>query len=191
MIRRKIILLLIMVLVVSVVFAANPGRDINNKCRQNLKLLNSATQTFLKKNSDYVLTTWSTYQQAVGSFLDADKYLDGKKIVGPTHDCEYYLISINRNDFQWLCNLHGVIEGDQNLSLKYHEFLLQGKSNSKYMGVENYKKHVQDMVRWTEYTLTPVEFFKYNYNMNPVITTVLTVLLAAVSFYLLKSFFKF
>ena len=87
--------------------------------------------------------------------------------------------------------LHGVNDGNQTLSLQYHEFVLQGKSNSKFMVNENYKKHVQNMLSWTEYTLTPKEFLKYHYNMNPIMTTIVLVLVVGVGFYLLKSFFKF
>ena len=189
--KIKYILLLVSVFISSILFAANPSKEINNKCRQNLKLLNEATEKMLQDKKNYKLQTWSTYNQAITNFLDSDKYLDGKKIVGPTPDCEYYLVSINDNDFQWLCNLHGVIDGNTVYTLRYHEFQLQGKSNKKYEVNENYENHVKEMLRWTEYTLTPKEFIKYHYNMNPILTTVISIVLVVGSFLLLKSFFKF
>ena len=140
--KIKTIILFLFVIVSSISFAANPGRDISNKCRQNLKLLNTGTEKMLKSKT-YILPKWSSYKQAISTFLDSEKHLDGKKTVGPTPDCDYYLISLDNNDFQWLCMLHGVLDGDQNLSLNYHEFVLQGKSNSKFMSNDNYKKHVQ------------------------------------------------
>lgn len=189
--RIKILILILLVLFSSIVFAANPSKEINNKCRQNLKILNEATAKMLAQKEDYRFQAWTSYKQAISSFLEPDKYLDGKKIEGPTPDCEYYLVSMNKDEHQWLCNLHGVIDGDSIISLKYHEYQLQGKTNKKYMTNENYAKHVKEMLRWTEYTLTPKEFIKYHYNMNPIVTTVATIFLIVVSYLLLKSFFKF
>ncbi len=174
----------------SILFAENTGRVINNKCRANLKILNAATSKMLSQH-DFVLPKWSTYKQAISNFLKPEKYLDDKEIVGPTPDCQYYLVSDEKNDFQWLCYLHGVLEGNQNLTLKYHEHVLQGKKNDKYMTNEDYKTHFQYMLHWTEYTLTPVEYFKYHYNMNPIITTVLGIIFLIASYLALKSFFGF
>ena len=170
-------------------FAANVGREINSKCRQNLKLLNSGTEKLIKSTS-YNIPKWCTYKQAIKDFLYPDKYLEGKTVVGPTADCEYYLVSNDKGEFQWLCYLHGVIEGEKTMSFRYHEHQLQGKSTSKFMSNEEYKKHVQSMLHWTEYTPTPKEFFIYHYNMNPIVTTVLTVFLVLLSIYLIKSFFN-
>lgn len=188
--KIKLFILIFCVLIASVSFAANPSKEINNKCRQNLKILNNAMKQMLEKK-DYNLPKWSSYQQVLNQFLDFEKFMEGKKIVGPTPDCTYFLVNLGKGEWQWLCYLHGVLEGDENYSLKYHEYQLQGKANKKYMNNEEYKKQVQNMLSWTEYTLTPVEFFKYHYNMNPIITTILTVGLFIGSFLLLKSFFKF
>ncbi len=188
--KIKIVFLFIFVFISFTVFAANPGRDISNKCRQNLKLLNLGTEKMLK-NKNYNLPKWSTYKQAISTFLDPEKYLDNQKIIGPTHDCEYCIVSLDNNDFQWLCMLHGVLNGEQNLSLNYHEYVLQGKSNKKFMGIDNYKKHVQDMLRWTEYTMTPTEFFKYHYSMNPILTSIICFVVVVGGFILIKQFFKF
>ena len=181
---------LVFTLLLSVVsYAANVGREINNKCRQNLKLLNTGTEKLVKATS-YNLPKWCTYKQAIKDFLYPDKYLEGKTIVGPTPDCDYYLVSNDKGDYQWLCYLHGVLEGDKTMSFRYHEHQLQGKTVTKFMNNEEYKKHVQTMLHWTEYTPTPKEFLIYHYNMNPIVTTVLTVFLVLLSIYLIKSFFN-
>lgn len=170
-------------------FAANVGREINNKCRQNLKLLNTGTEKLVKATS-YNLPKWCTYKQAIKDFLYPDKYLEGKTIVGPTPDCDYYLVCNDKGEYQWLCYLHGVIDGEKTLSFRYHEHQLQGKTTTKFMNIEEYKKHAQSMLHWTEYTPTPKEFFIYHYNMNPIVTTVLAVFLVLLSIYLVKSFFN-
>ena len=189
--KIRTIIILILVLFSSISFAANPSKEINNKCRKNIKLLNEGTALAIKQNSNINIPKWGSLKQALSTFLDKEKHLEGKEIVGPTPDCEYYIVSLSKEDYQWLCNLHGVIEGNQNLTLQYHEFLLSGKTNSKYESNENYKKHMNEMIRWTEYTLTPKEFLKFHYNQNPIVTTVLSIIIVIVSFVLLKSFFKF
>ncbi len=184
------ILLLMSMFITSILFADNPSKEINNKCRQNLKLLNSATAEMLKEKGQEI-HSWTSMTQFNKMFLDFNKFLDIKKIVGPTPSCEYYLVYLSKDDYQWLCNLHGVLDGNHTLSLKYHEYQLQGKTCDRYKSIKEYEKHTKEMLTWTEYTLTPKEFFKYQYNTNPIMTTVITIVLVIVSFALLKSFFKF
>ena len=189
--KIRTIIILILVLFSSISFAANPSKEINSKCRKNIRLLNTGTALAIKQNSNINIPKWGSLKQALSTFLDKEKHLEGKEIVGPTPDCEYYIVSLSKDDYQWLCNLHGVIDGEHSVSLQYHEYLLQGKTCKKYESNENYKKHLKDMIRWTEYTLTPKEFFMFHYNQNPIVTTVLSIILVVVSFILLKSFFKF
>ena len=177
------------VFLTAAVFSANVGREINSKCRQNLKLLNAGTEKLIKSTSCN-LPKWGTYKQAIKDFLYPDKYLENKTIVGPTPDCEYYMVSNDKGEYDWLCYLHGVLEGDKTMSFRYHEHQLQGKTTSKFMTNEEYKKHVQSMLHWTEYTPTPKEFFIYHYNMNPIVTTVLSIFIVLLSIYLIKSFFN-
>ena len=182
---------LIFTLLLSVVsYAANVSRELNNKCRQNLKILNNGTQLMLKQTSRE-LPKWVSYKQAIKDFLYPEKYLENKTIVPPTVDCDYYLVSNDNNDYQWLCYLHGVLEGNQTLSFRYHEHQFQGKVSDRFMNNEQYKKHYQNMLHWTEYSPTPKEFLIYHYNMNPIVTTITCVVLVLGSFYLIKSFFKF
>lgn len=190
---KKILLIVIatVLFIGNSAYAANTGKDINNKCRSNLKLLNAGTADMLKKVVRYDLPKWTSLAQATNSFLDPEKYLEGKKIEGPTPDCQYFLVSLNNNEYQWLCNLHGVIEGDKTVSFRYREHQLQGKTSEKYMINENYKEHVQNLLHWTEYTPTPLEAFKYQYNMNPITTTIISIILVVVSIFTLKTFFKF
>ncbi len=187
--KIKTIFIMFLVFISTTAFSANVGREINSKCRQNLKLLNAGTEKLVKSTS-YNLPKWCTYKQAIKDFLYPDKYLENKTIVGPTPDCEYYMVSNDKGEYDWLCYLHGVLEGDKTMSFRYHEHQLQGKTTSKFMTNEEYKKHVQSMLHWTEYTPTPKEFFIYHYNMNPIVTTVLSVFIVLLSIYLIKSFFN-
>lgn len=190
---KKILLIAIatVLLFANSVYAVNTGKEINNKCRSNLKLLNAGTAAMLKNNTKYDLPKWLTLAQATNSFLDPEKYLENKKIEGPTPDCQYFLVSLNNDEYQWLCNLHGVIDGDKTVSFRYREHQLQGKTAEKYMVNESYKEHVQNLLHWTEYTPTPVEAFKYQYNMNPITTTIISIIVLVVAVFTLKTFFKF
>ena len=120
---KKILLIAIatVLLFANSVYAVNTGKEINNKCRSNLKLLNAGTAAMLKNNTKYDLPKWLTLAQATNSFLDPEKYLENKKIEGPTPDCQYFLVSLNNDEYQWLCNLHGVIDGDKTVSFRYRE----------------------------------------------------------------------
>lgn len=183
------ILAILTVLLASEVFAANPGKEINNKCRANLKALNSATADFLKSNRAD-LPKWAPYKLVFSSLIEPTKYLD-KKIESPTPDCQYFLVSIDNNDYQWYCEIHGVLEGERTLTFRYHEHELSGKTCSRYMINENYEKHAQNLLHWTEYTPTPLETFKYHYNTNPLTTTILSVLFVVVAVVTIKQFFRF
>ena len=183
------ILLLVSVFITSGLFAANPSKEIDNKCRQNLKALNAATKQMLEEK-EYNMHPWVSLKQAGNIYTDFDKYIDVSKIVGPTPSCEYFMVYKDKNDYEWLCNLHGVMEGEL-ITLKYHEYQLHGRINSKYQTNKEYEKHSKGMLMWTEYSLTPKEFFLYQYNTNPILTTVISIVLFVGSYLLLKSFFKF
>lgn len=150
--------------------ADDTGKVITNQCRQNLKMLNEVTEKFVKETSDH-LPPWARYETVKSSLMSFD-YLP-KDPVGPTLDCKYYLVSNSRDDFQWYCGLHGVIDGEKTITFQYHEHRTMAKTSSRYMTNKRYKEHTSDLLRWTEYTPTPVERFKYHYNMNPLSTILL------------------
>lgn len=154
----------------SSVMAADTGKLITNQCRQNLKMLNEITEKFVKDTGDH-LPPWAQYKTVKSSLMSFD-YLP-KDPVGPTPDCKYYLVSNSRDDFQWYCGLHGVLEGEKTITFQYHEHRIMAKTTSRYMNNSRYKDHTSDLLRWTEYTPTPVERFKYQYNMNPLSTILL------------------
>lgn len=153
-------------------FAENTGRIINNKCISNLKNLNQATKKMLENHS-YELPRWRAFE-AFYKDTSLHEHLE-EKPSSPTVDCRYFLVSLSKNDYQWCCDLHGVMSGDQTVSFMYHEHASVGRINSKYEQIEEYNGHVKTMLHWTNYRQTFTEYLKYNYNMNP-ITTILVII---------------
>ena len=151
----------------SSVTAADTGKLITNQCRQNLKMLNEITQKFVADTKEH-LPPWARYDTVKSSLMNLD-YLPTDP-VGPTSDCKYTLVSNSREDFQWYCNLHGVLDGEKTVTFQYHEHRIMAKTTSRYMNNRRYKEHTSELLRWTEYTPTPIERFKYHYNMNPLST---------------------
>jgi len=151
----------------STVTAADTGKLITNQCRQNLKMLNETTQKFVKDTGEQ-LPPWAGYETVKNNLMNLD-YLP-KDPIGPTPDCKYVLVSNSREDFQWLCNLHGVLEVEKTVTFQYHEHQIMAKTTARYMSDKRYKNHTSELLRWTEYTPTPLERFKYHYNMNPLST---------------------
>jgi len=151
----------------SSVMAADTGKVITNQCRQNLKMLNEITQKFVERTNEH-LPPWANYATVKSSLLNYDDLPQDP--VAPTPDCKYNLISNSREDFQWYCNLHGVLDGEKTITILYHEHQIMAKTASRYMNNKRYKDHNSDLLRWTEYAPTPGERFKYHYNMNPLST---------------------
>jgi hypothetical protein len=147
--------------------ADDTGKLINNKCRQNLKTLNETTAKFVKDTNEH-LPPWARYDTVKSSLMSFD-YLPQDPIA-PTPDCKYFLISNSREDFQWYCALHGVLDGEKTITFQYHEHRIMAKTTDRYMNNKRYKEHNSDLLRWTEYSPTPVERLKYHYNMNPLST---------------------
>ena len=151
----------------SSLMAADTGKLITNQCRQNLKTLNETTAKFVKDTNEH-LPPWARYDTVKSSLMSFD-YLP-KDPVPPTPDCKYFLISNSREDFQWYCSLHGVLDGEKTITFQYHEHRIMAKTTQRYMTNKRYQDHNSDLLRCTEYTPTPVERFKYHYNMNPLST---------------------
>ncbi len=167
-----LLLLVFMCLTTHDLRAEDTGKVINNRCRANLKMLNEATAKFLAEN-DSGLPSWANHQTVTMSLIDR-KYF-AEQLVPPTRDCKYYLVAVSREDYQWYCDLHGVLEGEKTVTFMYHEHRLMGKTTSRYANIEKYREHVKDMLRWTEYSPTPMEKLKYQYNMNPLTTILLAI----------------
>ncbi|MEW6712367.1 MAG: hypothetical protein AB1403_21285 [Candidatus Riflebacteria bacterium] len=154
------------------VHAIDTGKLLTNQCRANLKMLNEATEKFLKENESS-LPAWSPYKSVKDMLLEI-KYLP-KDPEPPTKDCKYFLVSMSSHDYQWYCDVHGLIDGDKSITFDYHEHKFTAKTSSRYMNVKKYKDHVQNLLRWTEYKPTPTEKLKYQYNKNPTTTIALVV----------------
>lgn len=153
--------------------AEDTGKVLNGLCRQNLKILNEGTAKFLQEN-DQGLPMWGKYD-TISSSLIGSKYFP-KDPVGPTRDCKYYLVSVSRDDYQWYCSIHGLVDGEKNIVFQYHEHRLTAKTSSRYENIPKYAEHVRDLLRWTDYSPTAIEKFKYYYNTNPLTTVFFAVL---------------
>lgn len=185
---KKITITILCILSISVsLFALDTGKLITGKCRANLEYLNKATKKYLDENPGKGLPSWSTYEN-MKTMLMGIKYLP-KDPVPPTKDCKYCFVSLGPKNFQWYCDLHGVIDGKKNLSFYYHEHRLQARIDPAYQVIKSYNKHVKNLYRWTEYYPTFTEKLKYNYNENPMTTIVTFILGAVVLLVIYKSVF--
>lgn len=169
-IKSMAIAVLLVAISTASLFATDTGKVITNQCRQNLKMLNEITAKFVSETTDS-LPPWARYEVVKSSLMSYD-YLP-KDPEAPTPDCKYFLISNSRDDFQWYCGLHGVLEGEKTITFQYHEHRIMAKTTERYMSNKRYKDHTSDLLRWTEYTPTPVERLKFQYNMNPLSTILL------------------
>ncbi|MGM0600059.1 MAG: hypothetical protein ACQETH_09620 [Candidatus Rifleibacteriota bacterium] len=180
------VIILLMITAHSALFAVDTGKVFAGKCRDNLKYLNDAVQKFVNEN-DTSLPAWSTYEN-VKTMLLGLEYLP-RDPVPPTKDCKYFLVSNSRDDFQWYCALHGVLDGDKTISFHYHEHRTVAKTSSRYMKIEKYKDHTKDLLRWTNYYPTPMERLKYQYNKNPLTTVIIVVFAVLVLFFIYRNLF--
>ena len=153
--------------------ASDPSNEKQRACRENLKIMHEAVEKFMK-NERTDLPTWSKLDDIYTMFLTG-KYLPSKP-VSPTSDCRYYFLMKNREIFDWYCDLHGCLSGDERVTFRYHEYQFTGLINSKYMDISKYKEHAENLRRWTRYSPTLVENIKFHYTQNPT-TTILAVIL--------------
>lgn len=168
-------------------FAIDTGKEITRKCRENLRSLNSITEKAIKEHDDKALPTWSPYSNVKTMILGIE-YLP-KDPVPPTKDCEYFIVSLGQNDFQWYCSLHGVLKGKTKLGFKYHQHYITGNIAPRYKVIKNYETHVKHLYEWTEYSPTLYESIQYRYNSNPITTIIILVLFGMATIFIYKSVF--
>ncbi len=170
-------MLLFICLTVNILFvppasALDTGKIITNQCRQNLKMLKERTQKFLDENEDG-LPMWASYDVVKSTLIGHNYFPDDP--VSPTRDCVYNVVSVGGGDFQWVCNIHGVLDGEKTITFRYHEHRIIAKVSARYDSVPKYKDHVKDLYRWTNYSPTAMEKIKFYYNMNPLTTIILLI----------------
>ncbi len=180
----KLLLLSFLCLTLQAVLAEDTGKLINNKCRANLKTLNEGTAKFLAEK-DLGLPMWANLETVTSSLID-QKYF-AEKIEPPTRDCKYNLVAVSRDDYQWYCDLHGVLEGEKSVTFMYHEHRLMGKTSKRYENIPRYKEHVKDMLRWTEYQPTPGEKLRYQYNSSPITTIIMCIFAVIVLIFIYRN----
>ena len=160
-------------------FAIDPGFELAKSCRAHLTVLNAATKKCIADGT-MGFPTWDTFEH-VYTMLLSTKYVP-QKPTKPTPDCEYFIVFMNVNNYDWYCNLHGVESGDRSITIRYHEYSFPSKVNSKYMSIPKYKSHYDNIVRWVGYTPTLWEDVKYRYTRNP-LTTIIYVIFGVLAAY--------
>lgn len=153
----------------------DPSFEKTKACKENLKMLREALAALMKSNPKVEIPIDVTKYDTIYTLLLTQKFLP-KQPVKPTTDCDYFLVYKNSNNHDWFCNLHGVVSGDQRLTFPYHEFEFTAQFNSNFLTLTKYKKHYDDVMRWTAYARTLSETVKYNYSRNPT-TTLITVVM--------------
>lgn len=150
--------------------AADPGYELAKACRSNLTMLREATEKSIESGVKE-FPTWAKLQD-IRTMILTSRFLP-RAPKPPTLDCEYYLIYKDPKNFDWYCNLHGLIGGDQSTTFRYHEYQFTAYTSSKYMGNSKYKTHADNLLRWASYEPTAVENFKYHYARNPMTTLII------------------
>lgn len=156
--------------------AKDTGKELTRLCRENLKKLNASTEQFQQQNpfSTLFILQWSPLEK----ISEDMKFMEilGNDFKPVTPNCGYSYVSNNKDDWQWCCNLHGVLEGDKNLSFRYREHRMLAKINTKYLSIPEYDVHSKNLERWITYVPTVKERIIYNFNMNPITTSITAVL---------------
>lgn len=150
--------------------AADPGYELAKACRSNLATLREATEKCIESGVKE-FPTWAKFRD-VRTMILTSRFL-AKDPKPPTLDCEYFLIFKDPKNFDWYCNLHGLVGGDQSTTFRYHEFQFTAYTSSKYLGNPKYKTHADNLLRWASYEPTAVENFKYHYARNPMTTLII------------------
>lgn len=165
---------------------AKTGKEINAECRANLKALNEATKQMINKYKT-VLTPWKDLD-VVYKTTKLEEFLKDKP-VPPTIDCNYHLVSKSDKNYQWCCDLHGVLNGNKTKTFKYHEYEITGRTHSDYDSIKEYSEHVKTMLQWTEYRQSPIEILKYNFNTNPITTVLFCIIVLAIGIFVVKKLY--
>ncbi|MBF0543815.1 MAG: hypothetical protein HQM08_05245 [Candidatus Riflebacteria bacterium] len=169
------------------IFGATDGsNELQKACRENLRKLRAAMENFLK-NEKQEIPTWAKFE-SVYKMLLTTKYLPEVPI-SPTVDCRYFLVYKSPKVFDWYCDLHGVETGDEKITFRYHEFQFTGQVNSKYLDVEKYKRHAENLRRWIRYSPTLVENIKYQYARNPTTTILMVIFGSLIVYFIYKNVF--
>ncbi len=165
---------------------ADPGHEITKACRVNIKTLNEAVEKYLKDGHGN-LPRWAPYKDMQTMVLS--KYID-KKPVPPTLDCEYFFVGMNPENYDWYCNIHGVLGGNRSITFRYHEFEFKAFINDKYLEVAKYKSHVDNVIRWCSYSPTLMESIKFSYSRNPLTTVLITAFGLFAAYFVYRNIFE-
>lgn len=169
---------------------ADPSFEITKKCRANIKLLRDALLDVIKKDPTCEIPRDLNQYRVIYDMILTSKYLP-KQPELPTTDCAYFLLYQGPKNFDWFCDLHGVLpeNGNTTLTFPYHEFEFTAYFQQNYMSLTKYKSHYDRVMRWTGYVRTLSETIKYNYTRNPVSTIVMCIFGVCVVFFLYRNIF--
>lgn len=171
----------------AVAVAREPGFELVIECRKNLRLLKEATQKYLD-DGNVMLPAWDSFANVKGIILTM-KYLP-QDPVKPTEDCEYFIIRNQDSDqFDWYCDLHGLLEGDRTITFRYHEYQFSSKVNTIYMSEPKYKVHADNLLRRVNYSPTLVENIKFRYRKSPTTTIIIVIVGLWAGYFALRNFF--
>ncbi|MBF0408519.1 MAG: hypothetical protein HQM10_14305 [Candidatus Riflebacteria bacterium] len=167
--------------------ATDKSYDLQKSCRENLRKLKTALEDFIQKeNKD--IPEWATFD-SVYKMLLTTKYLPDLPVL-PTSDCSYFLVYKSPKVFDWYCDLHGVENGDEKVTFRYHEFQFTGQIATKYLAVEKYKRHAENLRRWLRYSPTLMENIQFHYKRNPTSTVLMVVVGLFVLLFIYRNVFS-
>ena len=181
----SIFLLLFNIFISSTIYAGDTGKQINVMCRNNLKMLNQGTKELLS-NEKIIMHPWTSYEDFIKK-ASLEKYIK-ETPKSPTIDCNYFLVN-KGNNFQWCCSLHGVVDGNKTITFKYHEYELMAKTNSEFESIPEYSKHEKDILGWLDYSRSPKEMLIFNFNANPIVTTIFCIIVLFITLFLIKTIY--
>jgi len=183
-----LVLLLVFAFLTSSLSAADPSFEITKRCKNNLKMLREALLVYLKSTTNEPPRGDIIDFNQAYTMLLTSKFLP-QKPDKPTTDCDYFLAYKDRDRFEWFCRIHGVISGDQRITFPYHEFEFTAAFNSNFMTNAKYKRHYDEVMRWTAYNRTLTESIKYHYTRNPTTTAIMVFFGALLVLYIYRNIF--
>lgn len=167
------------------VSALTPSAEVNQKCMANLEKLAATLKKFLAEGGKTELPEYLNMKE-ISRILGA-KYLP-QPPQGIVHDCAYFLMFKNANAFDFCCNVHGCLRGDDKISIRYYEYGFTPQINSRWKQNSKYNEHIEYLRRWSVYSPTVVERLKFNYGNNPSTTIVIVVFGLIVLWFLYRSY---
>ncbi len=163
------------------------GFEIVKSCRKNMIMLREGTEKCIKETHPEIPIDVTPFDQVYTMVLTG-KYIP-QKPGSPTIDCKYSLVYKSPDNWDWFCAIHGVINGNETLTIPYHEFEFTVPFNTNFLEMKKYKSHFDNVMNWTMYSRTLNEAIKFHYRKNPTTTLIMVIVGAAFVWYVYRSIF--